>query len=1317
MMCVYFFRQKLFCYICIVKSLIFIILSLFCLLPITWSQEVWLQPNEGQWDAPILYRVSLNQGNFFIEKNRFTFALNNHGSLYEKGHHQQSTKTIEKFHTIRSVFLNSSWQGKLIKSDSSSFYRNYFIGNDKSKWVSKIYSYKKIEMVDFYPGINLIVQTFPTHIKYSFKVKPHVNPSIIKIQFEGTKNLSLDKNKLTIPTRFGPIIQNGVSVYTKKGESKNEVATNLKLHDNILSFQFPNAYDTTKTLIIDPNLVFSTFTGSTADNWGFTATPANNGDLIAGGIVFGVGYPITTGAYDNTYNNGVTGGIINGFLIDLGISKFSSDGSQLLYSTLIGGTGNETPNSIIVDAQDNLYILGISSSTDYPTTSDAFQQNNNGGHSKIFDAINFNGTDIVISALSSDGTQLLASTYIGGSNNDGLNDSQLAFNYGDVFRGDINFDNTGNVVFVSSTQSSDFPIINGFDNTLGGNLDAVLVKLSPDLKNVIWSTYFGGSDDDAGYSIAIDDNDIFIVGGTKSTDLASTNGVQTTYQGGFSDGFITKINNTSSALINTTYVGTPHYDQTYFIDIDQAQNIYIFGQSNGNMPISSNVYSNPNSGQFIQQYSNNLNLLNWSTVIGGGNGVIEISPTAFMVSNCNEIYYTGWGGIVNIQNSSATMSTTNNFPTTPDAYQQTTNGSNFYIGVLSDDAQNLVYGSFMGGMQSSYNHVDGGTSRFDKDGSIYHAVCGACGGDDHGFTTTPGAYSETNNSSNCNMAAWKFNLSKIHSAASIPEPFICLPDSAFFNNNSQNGNMFYWDFGDGVTSIAYEPHHFYAQPGTYHASLIVSDSDNCVIPDTAYMTIIISEFNGAVTIPPNSICPGEPIQLEASGGTNYQWSPAAFLDNPNSATPLATIYETTTFSVIVSDSCGIDTLTVTVEVNDISFTTSGNIKICKEDTITLWAQGGIQYNWTSSEPNSIISSQNKDSIQITPNGTSIYIVNIHKSNGCDIIDTIYVSVIDHVPFPVIDDTIAVCEGESKRVTVGSHPMAPLITWNPAGLATPSNGPSVVLSSPISQWYIISFTNVCGTVVDSLYFDVITISPTAGNDTIVCPLMPVDLWAKGGTLFEWFPAASITSPKKSQTTAIPPHPITYTVKVSDENGCFAYDSVKILWYPKPFVIINGSNFYGITGDEVLLSAKGNGNNGVYFWSPSDGLSCTHCAQPIATPSHSITYKVSYEDENGCIAKASTNINFDPLIYVPNTFTPDGKGVNNIFKAVAANIDDFHLIIYNRWGEIIFESYNKNIGWDGTYGGKICQDGTYIWAIKYKDSEKREHTLTGHVNLIR
>lgn len=1303
---------------------LFLIIVIFCtiLLPLTAKAQggVWLQPNRGQWNASILYRVPLTKGNFFVEKNQFTFALNNQSDLYAAAHDSNSVLNTQKFQTIRSQFVNASWGGKVIESDSSAFYHNYFLGKNRSRWKSKVHSYKKIKLVDFYPGIDLVVQTTPEHVKYSFEVQPNVDPSIIRLFLKGMSGLSLKDNQLTIQTRFGPIIENGLHVFTQDADgNRSTVAAQFQLHHDSLSFQFPEGYDQSQTLIIDPNLVFSTFTGSTADNWGFTATPGGNGNLVAGGIVFGVGYPISTGAYDSTYNNGIIGGHYNNFKVDIGISKFSSDGSQLLYSTLLGGTGNETPNSIITDNQGNLYILGISSSTDFPTTLNAYQSVSHGGNSTTNDNVVFNGTDIIISKISPDGTQLLASTYLGGSGNDGLNQNGLDFNYGDVFRGDIIIAPDGNILFASSSQSTDFPIVNGFDTTLGGTQDAVVCKISPDLSNLVWSTYFGGSGSDGGYSIAVSsNNDVYVTGGTNSTDLSFSSGHTLTYQGGLTDGYIMRMNGSSASFIDGTYVGTPHYDQSYFVDIDQSDNVYIFGQSNGSMPISANVYNTPNSGQFIQQYSTDLSTLNWSTVVGGGNGTVEISPTAFMVSDCNEIYYTGWGGVVNQQNSLATLSTTYGFPTTSDAYQSTTNGSNFYIGVLSENATNLVYGTFMGGTSSSYNHVDGGTSRFDKDGTIYHAVCGGCGGNAHGFVTTPGAYSETNNSFNCNLAAWKFDLMVIHSAASIPDPYICLPDSAFFTNDSQNGNIFHWDFGDGTTSDEYEPHHFYATPGTYQASLIVSNTNNCILPDTAYMTIVISEFHGSIVQPPSAICPGGSIQLEASGGTHYKWSPAEYLDDPTSPTPTATVDSTTVFSVIVTDSCGIDTLTTTVTVYLNPTQISNDTTVCIGDTIQLWANGGATYLWSSSDSSAIIGAKNQSTITVSPHEDTRFVAQVVTNEGCQLTDSVSVFIVPHVPYPEVQDTLFLCKGDAKQVKVSSDPPANTITWSPNQFVSPTNGPQVTLSPPTSRCYYIQFTNLCGSSDDSIYVDVITVSPHAGNDTTVCPGEVVNLWASGGVTYDWIPNKSVFSPHSAITQALPKNPTTiYQVKVGDENNCWATASVTVKLFPKPYVILDNPDVYALEGDVVQLSATGNGNNGMYSWSPTEFLSCVNCANPIASPTTPMLYTVSYEDEHGCVAKAAARIHFDPLVYVPNTFTPDGRGKNNIFYAITGNILEFHMRIFNRWGEVVFESHDPHIGWDGTYHDKNCPDGTYVWKIRYKDKAYMNHDLVGHINVLR
>ena len=251
---------------------------------------------------------------------------------------------------------------------------------------------------------------------------------------------------------------------------------------------------------------------------------------------------------------------------------------------------------------------------------------------------------------------------------------------------------------------------------------------------------------------------------------------------------------------------------------------------------------------------------------------------------------------------------------TPNAFQSNTNGSNFYLAVFEPDMSALNYATYMGGFVSSTNHVDGGTSRFDKNGNIYHAVCAACGGTANGFSSTPGAYSETNNSSNCNMAAFKFKLATVEATISIPDGLICLPNSVVFENESQNGNQFVWYFGDGFSSTEFEPEYLYPGPGTYQVTLVAVDTNNCYQTDSTVIDIVISEYQGEVTQPLDTICPGESIQLNASNGILYQWEPANLVNDPNSNAPIATVDSTTVFTVIVGDSCGSATLSIIIPV-------------------------------------------------------------------------------------------------------------------------------------------------------------------------------------------------------------------------------------------------------------------------------------------------------------------------------------------------------------------------------------------------------------------
>ena len=179
---------------------------------------------------------------------------------------------------------------------------------------------------------------------------------------------------------------------------------------------------------------------------------------------------------------------------------------------------------------------------------------------------------------------------------------------------------------------------------------------------------------------------------------------------------------------------------------------------------------------------------------GTGGAFPDISPSAFLVNNCGNIFVSGWGGATGTQQGS-----TFGLPTTPNAEQLSTDGNDFHLLVLFKDAVSLLYATFFGGPISN-EHVDGGTSRFDKNGIVYQSVCGGCGGNSD-YPTTPGVWSNTNNSSNCNNAVFKFDMSDIDAKLSVlPQNEGCVPFNATFQNTSTGGLTYFWDYGDGTTS-------------------------------------------------------------------------------------------------------------------------------------------------------------------------------------------------------------------------------------------------------------------------------------------------------------------------------------------------------------------------------------------------------------------------------------------------------------------------------------------------------------------------------------
>ena len=1281
-----------------------LLLTLLTVLSLSRAQdEIWMRPNKGQWHDNIEFKINIPSGFMYLEKGGFTYDFNNNGDLHQHGepeHHDHDNDEAPKGHCVRTTFVGANPEPIFEQSAPSPFYENYFLGNDSSRWVSNLTVYNQVGYLGLYPGIDLQLYESNATLKYDIIVHPGGDAASFKVAYTGQQALFIKDGALHVETSLGTIIEGKPYAYQVIGGIEREVACHYVLNDNQISFALPDGYNTAYDLVIDPTLTFSTFTGASSDNWGMTACPDINKNLVAAGIVFGTGYPVSTGPYD---------GIFNGGQIDVAITKFNASGSAIVFSTFLGGSDEEAPHSLIVNSDNELHVFGATSSTNFPVTGGAYQTTNKGGVTFLFDgAITFDGgSDIYVTKLSAGGNSLIGSTYLGGNGNDGISNGAVSFNYSDILRGEVMVDDNNFVYVASTTESVDFPVAGGFDGSLGGSQDAIIAKFNPNLTTLLWSTYIGGSGVEAGNSVQLSSTgDIFVAGGTTSSNFPNTAGtLNPTYKGGTADGYVMKFNAPGYGSPVATYLGTNDYDQAYFVQLDIDDFVYVYGQTKGAYPVTAGHYVNPNSGQFIHKLSNNLAANQWASLFGAGSGNEELSPTAFLVSDCYEIYVAGWGGTVNVNNSSAINSSTNGMPVTSDAYLSSTTGSNFYLALFTKNMLELKYATYMG--TGTGDHVDGGTSRFDKGGGVYHAVCAACGGNPNGFPTTAGVYSSTNNSSNCNMAAFLFELAKIDAVIGTGIPVICIPDPVVFENNSQNGNSFFWDFGDGTTSTDFEPTHYYTEPGFYDVMLVVEDTSGCYTPDTAWVVVEIQLLEAEAGAMSDTICPGESVQLFVIGGDSYSWGPAEVLDDPHGANPIATIWEATTFTVEVESECGSSVLEVTVQVFGADAAASPDTAICVGGSAQLWAGGGDIYLWS---PGATLDDPASATPVATPPITTFYIVEITTPEGCVIKDTTNVIVDQDLPYPNLVDEVHICKGAS--VQIAAHGATDYL-WSPDYNISDINIYNPFVNPLVDTSYAVTFTNACGSTYDTVDVFVIEVDGDVSPDTTICPEGEATLWANGGLSYSWSPTGSLSDPDKAVTQASPNTNTEYTVVITDAHGCSTSLTTQVNVFDSPLLTVSAET-YAVVGDTIPIWAEG---DGTIVWSPPYYLACIECSETYVFPPNAMEYTATLTDANGCKTTDIVPVHFDPLIYVPNAFTPDGDEFNNYFQAISHNILTFEMLIFNRWGEVVWSTSTIDDMWDGTYNGVLVLDDVYVWQISYTDLNEHPYELRGHVTVLK
>lgn len=928
--------------------------------------------NKNQWDESVLYRASIPSGFMFLKKNeiQYSFYDSRYFADHAKKKSPQTLKLMQKGLTCHSFTVTFEGANFIINTQTSEEMPekyNYFIGNKPEKWANSVSSYQKVAYKDIYKGTDLIIYEKNSLLKYEFVLQAGANPNKIKMNYKHATNVAINaQNELVITTKLGTMTEKQPYCYQIINEKTVFVPSRFKLKDNIVTFDLYEGYNKAHNLVIDPSLVFSSYSGSTSDNWGNTATFDNDGNLYAGGTVFGADFPVTVGVFQNTPrgagNSSPSG---NGSLsTDVGIIKYNGTNGARLYISFFGGNRTELPNSFVVDKDNNLVILGATSSSNLPITAGCLDNSFDGGTNLNFsdgqavDGMDFTGgADLFIAKINPTGTQILACTYFGGSGVEGINTNTSTFimNYGDEFRGDIITDATGDIFVGSLTNSTS---ITGVTGTLSSVYDGLLVKINSNLTAIIWGTYLSGNGFDGIYSVKLNSlGQICVAGGTTSTDLPTTAGVikPNALNTESDNGFIAKYN-ASGTFLAGTYIGTNRADQVFFIDIDTQDNIIACGQTFGVYPVTAGVYNNLNGGIFLQKINSNLAIdtNSFSTTIGSPNSNPNnvrpnIVPTAFLVNQCNNIYIAGWGGITNSEKANYTPLAQQPFlgqrtfglPITADARQSTTSGHNFYFMVLAPRAALLLYGSFFGsGTTTVSDHVDGGTCRFSKDGTVYHSVC-SCKERSGGSLPTntinfPVTTSIPHLSGNCNNAAFKFEfglkiaLDILDGTVSVLTSRKVCSDVVTLKSLTTGADNTKWEVFKASVLIATILQQTTVQfplqgEGNYLVRLTVSSQASCVQNAVqeetfaVFLPVFTAKADRLNVCTDDNLVNLQATAVNTSGATTYLWEGDinTFL-NPsdvNIATPQVRPIQDTTYTVTITDGNCSKKIPVRIKVN------------------------------------------------------------------------------------------------------------------------------------------------------------------------------------------------------------------------------------------------------------------------------------------------------------------------------------------------------------------------------------------------------------------
>jgi len=548
---------------------------------------------------------------------------------------------------------------------------------------------------------------------------------------------------------------------------------------------------------------------------------------------------------------------------------------------------------------------------------------------------------------------------------------------------------------------------------------------------------------------------------------------------------------------------------------------------------------------------------------------------------------------------------------------------------------------------------------------------------------------------------------------------ICIGDTAQFI--ASGGVAYIWSTGDTSSTISVFP----STSTTYTAT--ITDNFGCSNTDNVNLTIYSLPLANAGH--DTTVCIGSGVQLTATGGTNYSWASSNSLSSYIISNPIASPVITTTYTVTVSDvhNCQ-SSADVKVTVKPLPLASGGvNQHICIGDSAIFNANGGLSYLWSSGD--------STQSIKVSPITNTTYFVTVTDIWGCKNSDTTLLTVLS-LPIVFLSNDTSICTGTSAQLNASggvSYLWSPSSGLNANNISNPISSPSNSITYTVKVTDLNGCSNTDNVSVSFYPEPSINILQNIYNGCSPLQIQFSDTNLNNISAWEWNFGDPGSGANNIVYTQNPSHtyniPGNYSIglTLTTVHGCHKTAQLNnvVTIYPNPVASFNTlpaiTNIY-----QPTITFENTSTNAVsYYWNFGDALSALNTSTDLS-PTHTYSEETPYNiklvvfSQYGCMDSCFREVIINPefTFFIPNVFTPNGDGINDFFQGTGRNFTDCQMFIYDRWGDIIFESNDYNKPWDGKYNnnkGKDMQD-VFIYKFVVKDFKGRIHEYTGHVTLL-